>query len=143
MPSKGAHAHTNDEIYGRRVLVVDDEERIAELVCDLLCQEGFEAEAVESGEDALLALTERRFDLLVTDLNMAGMSGLDLLWLRAKDIPAILMSASEPRGLLRQLLILNASWLKKPFAAEELLGLVATAPGRSWFTPGPLNDRAS
>jgi len=61
------------------ILVVDDEERQREIYRDILEGEGYAAETVPSGEAALPLLAEERFDLVLTDLNLTGMTGLQLL----------------------------------------------------------------
>jgi len=62
-----------------RILVADDEEAIRGSVSQLLKEEGYEADAVPSGEEALERFAARPYDLLITDIRMAGMSGIDLL----------------------------------------------------------------
>ena len=57
------------------ILVVDDEERQREIYRDILEGEGYEAATAPSGEAALNLLAGRRFDLVITDLNLTGMSG--------------------------------------------------------------------
>ncbi len=61
------------------ILVVDDEERQREIYHDILEGEGYAAETVPSGEAALPLLAQKRFDLVLTDLNLTGMTGLQLL----------------------------------------------------------------
>jgi DNA-binding NtrC family response regulator len=64
---------------GGSILVVDDEERQREIYRDILQYEGYDAEAVPSGEAALRILPQKRFDLVITDLNLTGMTGIQLL----------------------------------------------------------------
>jgi DNA-binding NtrC family response regulator len=61
------------------ILVVDDEERQREIYRDILVDEGYAAETAPSGEAALRLLVQNRFDLVITDLNLTGMTGLQLL----------------------------------------------------------------
>jgi DNA-binding NtrC family response regulator len=61
------------------ILVVDDEERQREIYRDILEDEGFGAETAPSGEAALRLLSQKRFDLVLTDLNLTGMTGVQLL----------------------------------------------------------------
>jgi signal transduction histidine kinase len=60
------------------VLVVDDDPGIREILTDMLVMEGFDAVACEDGFDALETLGARDFDLIITDLGMPGMSGMEL-----------------------------------------------------------------
>src|SRR5574337_635753 len=61
------------------ILIVDDEERQREIYRDILASEGYTAETAPSGEAALRLLAQNRFDLVVTDLNLTGMTGIQLL----------------------------------------------------------------
>lgn len=62
-----------------RILIVDDELSSRELCADFLDGEGFDIELAENGIDGLTRLTSNSFELVITDLNMPGMNGLDLL----------------------------------------------------------------
>jgi DNA-binding NtrC family response regulator len=62
-----------------KILVVDDEQRQREIYRDILQGEGYIAETAAGGEAALRMLEHARHDLVITDLNMAGMTGLELL----------------------------------------------------------------
>jgi DNA-binding NtrC family response regulator len=62
-----------------KILVVDDEQRQREIYRDILQGEGYSAETAAGGAAALRMMENSRYDLVITDLNMAGMSGLDLL----------------------------------------------------------------
>jgi len=61
------------------ILVVDDEQRQREIYRDILEGEGYQAETAPSGEAALCLLGQKRFDLVITDLNLTGMTGVQLL----------------------------------------------------------------
>jgi CheY-like chemotaxis protein len=58
-----------------RILVVDDEEPLARLICEALSEEGHRTEAVFDGPSALARATEGTFDLIISDLRMPGMDG--------------------------------------------------------------------
>jgi DNA-binding NtrC family response regulator len=64
---------------GGSILVVDDEERQREIYREILQDEGYQTETAPSGEAALRLLAQRRFDLVLTDLNLTGMTGIQLL----------------------------------------------------------------
>ncbi|MCU0575920.1 MAG: response regulator [Desulfobacterota bacterium] len=64
---------------GKRILVVDDEEIVRYSLKNILVSRGFEVEAVSSAEEALTLLFEKSFHLVLTDLLLEGMGGLDLL----------------------------------------------------------------
>ncbi|HEX5482218.1 MAG TPA: sigma-54 dependent transcriptional regulator [Terriglobia bacterium] len=61
------------------ILVVDDEERQREIYRDILLDEDYSAETAASGETALRLLGQKRFDLVITDLNLPRMTGIQLL----------------------------------------------------------------
>lgn len=92
---------------GRRILLVDDDESLLYLATRLLERQGFEVSDFPSGEDALAALRAdpSGFDLLVSDYNMPGMSGLDLARkaraLRA-DLPVVVVSGFIDEKLREQ-----------------------------------------
>ncbi|HLI30520.1 MAG TPA: sigma-54 dependent transcriptional regulator [Terriglobia bacterium] len=61
------------------ILVVDDEGRQREIYRDILLDEGYSVDTAASGEAALRILNQKRFDLVITDLNLTGMTGIQLL----------------------------------------------------------------
>ena len=60
------------------VLIVDDDQRILELATFFLTREGVEVHCAADGEEALSKIRERTFAMMITDLNMPGMDGLEL-----------------------------------------------------------------
>ncbi|MCK5912901.1 MAG: response regulator, partial [Desulfuromusa sp.] len=63
----------------KRVLIVDDEENTRVALAKLLVQDGYRAETVANGIDALEYLSEKSVDLVITDINMPRMNGLVFL----------------------------------------------------------------
>lgn len=61
------------------ILIVDDEGRQRQIYRDILLDEGYAAETAASGESALRLIEQKRFDLVITDLNLPGMTGIQLL----------------------------------------------------------------
>lgn len=83
----------------KKILVVDDNEMLCRLACDILRTEGYRAVPASNAAEALRALEEEEFDLLVTDSQMPGMSGVELARAvrnRNPDFPVIVMTAFEP-----------------------------------------------
>jgi len=83
----------------KRILVVDDNELLCRLACDILRMEGYHAVHATSAPEALQAFEKEEFDLLVTSFRMPGMSGLELARaFRDKNpqFPVIVMTAYEP-----------------------------------------------
>jgi DNA-binding response OmpR family regulator len=65
--------------FPKRILVVDDEPRTRALIWDILSEEDYDVGLCASGEEALERLARERFDLILADIKMPGMSGLELL----------------------------------------------------------------
>ncbi len=63
---------------GKRVLVVDDEKSIRDALADILTKEGFSVDTAREGREALDLLGSRRFSLVITDVKMSGISGIEL-----------------------------------------------------------------
>ncbi len=62
----------------KTILVVEDDEDSREMLCELLSLLGYEVGSAASGENALAALKQTGFDVLLTDISLPGMSGVDL-----------------------------------------------------------------
>ena len=61
------------------ILVVDDEQVIREILADFLTMEGFDVRTAKDGQAALVELSRTRFDLVLSDLKMPNMGGIELL----------------------------------------------------------------
>ena len=72
---------------GQRVLIVDDEQMIADTLAQILNARGFEARAIFSGEQAVPAAEESRPEILLTDVIMRGISGIDVAVSVSKMLP--------------------------------------------------------
>jgi two-component system, NtrC family, response regulator AtoC len=109
----------------RRVLVVDDEENIRLVLRTLLKKHGYEVEVAEEGEGALTALDSFDPDVILTDVRMPKMGGMDLLAaLRAKQHPAtvIVMSAYGNVDLAIEAMKAGAyDYVSKPFKPDEIV----------------------
>ncbi|WP_233562019.1 sigma-54-dependent transcriptional regulator, partial [Sorangium cellulosum] len=109
----------------RRVLVVDDEENLRLVVRTFLKRDGYEVEAVSSGEEALAMVETFGPDVILTDVRMPRMGGLDLLaTLKAKgnEATVIVMSAYGNIDLAIEAMKAGAyDYIQKPFKAEEVL----------------------
>jgi two-component system response regulator AtoC len=109
----------------RRVLVVDDEENLRLVIRSFLKRSGYEVEAASSGEDALGLVESFGPDVILTDVRMPKMGGLDLLaTLKAKgnEATVIVMSAYGNVDLAIEAMKAGAyDYVQKPFKSEELL----------------------
>ena len=78
-----------------KVLYIEDDELVREITCEMLADDSLEVTAVATGEEALSEFTSRRFDIVVTDVGLPAMSGLELVR-RVKELdpsmPVILAS---------------------------------------------------
>jgi DNA-binding response OmpR family regulator len=115
----------------RRILVVDDDRVFRVLVVEVLEKDGYEVVSCSGGEEALQTLWAQRFDLLLADIKMAGMSGMDLLArVRAMslDIEVIVMTGYGSKETAIEALRGRAfDYLEKPFTLEHLRTAVQRA----------------
>ena len=115
----------------KSILVVDDEKNQREILETILSGEGYDVTTASSGEAAMKFVESRRFDLVLTDLKMTGMSGLDLLKELTnfdKSIIVILLTAHGSVDSAVDALRLGAfDYLQKPYDREKLLDTVSRA----------------
>jgi DNA-binding NtrC family response regulator len=107
-----------------RLLIVDDERGIVIALKGLFTKEGYEVETSESGEEALEKVEAGRFHVIITDLSMKGMSGLDLLR-KVRDLDpqcAVLMITAygNQRIAVEAMKAGAEDYLPKPFDNDEL-----------------------
>ncbi len=115
----------------KSILVVDDEKNQREILETILSGEGYDVTTASSGEAAMKFVADRHFDLVLTDLKMTGMSGLDLLKELTdfdKSIIVILLTAHGTIDSAVDALRLGAfEYLQKPYDSEKLLETVSRA----------------
>lgn len=117
-----------------RVLVVDDEPMVREVVIRYLERDGFEVSAAATGPEALTAVEKSMPDLVVLDLMLPGVSGMEILSrLRAtSDVPVILLTArAEEADHVLGLELGADDYVVKPFSPRELAARVRTVLRRS------------
>jgi CheY-like chemotaxis protein len=116
----------------RRILVVDDETTIRLALSRFLRTRGFEVEAAESGTAALEALQRQRFSLMLCDLRMPGLSGLEVVpkaLLADQDLGIIMLTAVNDATSATEALSNGAfDYLTKPVELPEDPTLWATQP---------------
>ncbi|MFN0243420.1 MAG: response regulator transcription factor [Planctomycetota bacterium] len=121
-PSARAQSQTH------RVLVVEDEESLALGVRDALEHAGFQAQIVSDGPTALEVIRQTQPELIVLDLMLPGMSGLEILGkLRAerRDVRVVIVTAlASESDLLRGFELGADDYIKKPFSPRELVARV-------------------
>ena len=118
-----------------RILVVDDEKPVRETLAALLRQQGYNVVAAECGHTAVEAIEVFTFDVVIVDIFMPGMNGLETIKLfrnDAPDVPIIAMSGyASGSGFVdtdffRTAMDYGATCcLRKPFSREQLLDAIA------------------
>jgi two-component system, NtrC family, response regulator AtoC len=108
-----------------RILLVDDDKTPTELLKELLTAEGYQIDTAGSGESAIGALKKNDYKIVITDLKMPGISGIDLLKYCVKtypEIPVILLTAHGTiQSAVDALKIGAFNYLTKPVQIDELL----------------------
>jgi DNA-binding NtrC family response regulator len=115
----------------KSILVVDDEKSQREILEMILSGEGYDVTTASSGEAAMKFVADRHFDLVLTDLKMTGMTGLDLLKELTdfdKSIIVLLLTAHGTVDSAVDALRLGAfDYLQKPYDREKLLDTISRA----------------
>ena len=115
----------------KRILVVDDEINVCKSIRQALLSEAYEIDTSLSGEDALKKEDVKRYDVIVADLMMPGLSGLDLLQaLKGKNSAAkVIMITGYPtmKNTVQSMQFGAYDYLPKPFLPSDLRTLVARA----------------
>lgn len=115
---------------GKRVLVVEDDAAIIELLRFLLEQEGLEVEVAQDGLEALDKMEVWSPDLVLLDLRLPKLEGMDVLWEMRQNpkwsnIPVIIISVdSSPQTMLQGWRLGVDSYFIKPFDPDELIRVV-------------------
>ena len=116
-----------------KVLIVDDEPAIRNILARILANKGHDAQTVASGKAALAILQNRGYDLLVADLKMSGISGIDLyevLKRKQPDMAAKTVFITGDTMTEETSEFLNSTgrpYLAKPFTPMEFLATIDTA----------------
>ena len=115
-------------------LIVDDEERQREIYRDILEDEGYGADTAPSGETALRLIGQKRYDLVITDLNLTGMNGIQLLSaiLLADPTVAVVVITGYPsiQTAIEATKKGVYTYLEKPVDRDKLLNVVKDISGR-------------
>jgi two-component system response regulator CpxR len=114
----------------KRILIVDDELSITEVLAMVMKAEGFDVETATNGEEGLQQLERSHFDVVLLDLMMPVMDGLEMLSRMRKrnptaDTPVVLMSAGSPDVM--QIKEDYSAYLPKPFNLPDLIRTIKSA----------------
>lgn len=113
----------------RRILVVDDDEDLVDIIEEILISEGYLVDRAPNGVEALKAIAQRMPDLILLDMKMPVMDG----WQFAREYkgraehsaPIVVVTAAES-AKKRAMDVSADGWLGKPFNLDELIELVKT-----------------
>lgn len=116
------------EAYTKSILVVDDQEGVCQLLQELLASEGFSVNTASNGYEALEQIEKAHPGILIIDMKMPGMSGIDVLIAlqdMEHDCLIIMMTAYGELEIVREAAKLGVShFITKPFDIDELRGLI-------------------
>lgn len=114
----------------KRVLLIDDDHAIVRLLSRIIRKQGFEVDAVKSAEDALLYLAKNEYGLVICDIKLPGISGLELYEserTKNKNTPFVFISGYVLDELSDSVINKSAGFLPKPFSIDEVITLLNNA----------------
>ncbi|WP_319951775.1 response regulator transcription factor [Caldinitratiruptor microaerophilus] len=131
---------------GKRILVVDDEPAILDVVRAYLEREGFAVETAPSGSQALITFARWKPDLVILDLMLPDIAGEEVCkeLRRQSDVPILMLTARTGQDEIVEGLALGADdYVTKPFSPRELAARVRAILRRAQGGAAPLVDRMS
>ena len=114
-----------------RILAIDDTKTLLNLLCMTLRNAGHQVAEAENGEEGLQRFEEFKPDLVITDLNMPTMNGLELIRALRKlpsltGLPIVFLTTESNDALKQEAKSAGATgWITKPFKPEQLIAVVA------------------
>jgi DNA-binding NtrC family response regulator len=109
---------------GKKILVVDDDDSIRDIVSTMLFLLGYEVLSADSGEKGFALFIKDKFDLVITDFNMSGMDGINLAYYIKEKCPAtqvVLMTGHDKEVILSKIKDTAVDQaLFKPFTLSEM-----------------------
>ena len=122
-----------------RILIVDDEPQIRRVLRTALTQRGYEVQDAKTGEESLRTLRESRFDLVLLDVNMPGIGGLETCREMRKTSEVAIVMLTVRNTEQDKVAALDAGaddYITKPFGMPELLARIRAALRRVPVQPG-------
>lgn len=120
------------------ILIVDDEKSMRDFLKILLAKEGYEVIVAGDGDQALAALDQNHVDLVISDIRMPGISGLELLSKikeESEDIPVIMITAfASPNDAVQAMKDGAYDYISKPFNVDEIKSVIYAATNRTEST---------
>lgn len=137
--------HADDDMKAN-ILLVEDEEKLARFVELELMHEGYRVEKSGNGREALELAIKNQYDLILLDIMLPGLNGLEVLrrLLKEKEVPVILLTARD--AVMDKVSGLDAGavdYITKPFAIEELLARIRVALKLHAVHPAEKTQRSS
>ncbi|MGZ3449412.1 MAG: PAS domain S-box protein [Polyangiales bacterium] len=130
-PTKAAYPLPRGPRHSEKILVVEDDELVRRTTCGILRETGYSVLEASNGADALAEIERNEIQLLITDVVMPGMSGLELVTkarAHRPELAALLLSGYSEEVLHGETALAGSvSFLPKPFKATELLDATRTA----------------
>ena len=111
-----------------RILIIEDDEEMRALLRDSLVEDGIEFDSAENGSEAIQKLVEEPFDLVITDIRMPGLTGLDILpWIKRlqPETFVVVITAFGSEEVRRKSFDRGAmAYLEKPINMDRLKTLI-------------------
>jgi two-component system, sensor histidine kinase ChiS len=116
----------------KTILIADDEYALVETLREFLADEGYTVRTAGNGQQAMVDLNQHRPDLLLMDVMMPYLGGLEVLQrIRLKEglkgLPVILMSSAPRTSIDQSVVALASAFLKKPFKLQLMLDTIRQA----------------
>jgi CheY-like chemotaxis protein len=131
------------ESYEKRILLVEDDDDIRYLLCDLLTQEGYRVYEAGDGSEALQAMDRRHYDVVLSDYHMPRMDGLMFLNMSQTAWPEtpVILTSSDPELVEEAADKAHGAYacLAKPFELDRLLQVIHDA---TQVHTGQFHDKA-
>jgi phosphate regulon transcriptional regulator PhoB len=127
----------------KKVLIIDDEKDIVELITYNLKKEGFAADSAQDGETALAKIKKGNYDLVILDLMLPGLQGIELCRILRNDpatssLPVIMLTAKgEEVDKILGLEMGADDYITKPFSPRELVARINAVLRRAKESPAP------
>ena len=118
-----------------KIMFIDDDDCVREAISEILSRKGWMVDAFDNAEDGLAALKAGDYDLVLTDINMPGMSGMNFLLAArevAPEVPVVLVTGYPSIDIAVEAMKVGAvDFLAKPFKMEELELVIRKAIGNA------------
>lgn len=120
-----------------KILIVDDDPEMCLYLTEFLTEEGYSAEAVQSGANALIKIDSDYYDVVITDLEMAGMKGLELIekLRRGRDDQLIIVITAYGtiESAIKAMKLGAYDYITKPFKEDQLLLALERVMEKRWL----------